>query len=121
MGKIPQAFAKLFCRIAGAPEVRRRSAGRPPEVRWRSPRGRRSSAHKFGELGAILAELILRWGSSSEHNSEELDVIMTEVILRRCLSSAINNNFVELGAILAEVMLAGEWSGGSVRLGEHFW
>ena len=88
-------------------------------MRWRSPRGRRSSAHNFGELGAILPEVILRQGSSSEHNFEELDVILTEVILRRCPSSA--HNFVELGAILAEVMLAGEWSGGSVRLGEHFW
>ena len=71
-------------------------------MRWRSPRGRRSSAHNFGERGAILAEVILLRGSPSEHNFEELDVILTEVILRRCPSSA--HHFVELGAILAEVM-----------------
>ena len=81
MGKIPQAFAKLFCRIAGAPEVRRRSAGRPPEVRLRSPRGRRSSAHNFGELGPILAEVILCCAPSSEHNFSELGALMAEVMV----------------------------------------
>ena len=64
---VRQASRPLWWRIAGPPDADRRSAGRPPEVRWRSPRGRRASAHNFGELGAILAEVILLRGSSSEH------------------------------------------------------
>ena len=87
------------------------------EVQWKRGPGGRPSAHNFGELGAILAEVILCRGPSSEHNFGESGAILTEVILRRGPSS--EHIFGELGAILAEVMPAEEWSGS--RFGERFW
>ena len=51
-GLVRQACAGRFLDFRGAPEVRRRSAAGPPEVRPRS----RPSAHTFGEFAVVLTE-----------------------------------------------------------------
>ena len=58
---------------------------RSPEGHWkvtgRAIRGHRTSANNFGELGAILAEVMLCRGRPSEHNLGELGANLAEVMV----------------------------------------
>ena len=77
----PSGIVNVILRFQRHKDATRTLPGGYPEVTPTSLRGHRTSAHNFGELGAILTKVILRRGPSSEHNFGELGAILAKVML----------------------------------------